>query len=96
MRIRNDLNGSETCKKKFWFLPTLIVTVSIPRYESNMEVTDSTKTIVGVTFGYLYDQMYDDARRNSLVEAVGKFTQDMLMDPGIESKVSEIFHFGPH
>jgi hypothetical protein len=32
--------------------------------------------------------MYDDARRNSLVEAVGKFTQDMLMDPGIESKVS--------
>jgi hypothetical protein len=54
-----------------------------------MEVTDSTKTIVGVTFGYLYDQMYDDARRNSLVEAVGKFTQDMLMDPGIESKVSD-------
>ena len=52
-----------------------------------MEVTDSTKTIVGVTFGYLYDQMYDDARRNSLVEAVGKFTQDMLMDPGQESKV---------
>jgi hypothetical protein len=54
-----------------------------------MEVTDSTKTIVGVCFGYLYDQMYDDARRNSLVEAVGKFTQDMLMDPGIESKVSD-------
>jgi hypothetical protein len=52
-----------------------------------MEVTDSTKTIVGVTMGHLYDQMYDDARRNSLVEEVGKFTQEMLMDPGIESKV---------
>ena len=61
-----------------------------------MEVTDSTKTIVGVTFGYLYDQMYDDARRNSLVEAVGKFTQDMLMDPGQESKVrSQGCGFGP-
>ena len=52
-----------------------------------MEVTDSTKTIVGVTFGFLYDQMYDDKRRNDLMEEVSKYTQEMLMDPGIESKV---------
>jgi hypothetical protein len=58
-----------------------------------MEVTDSTKTIVGVTMGHLYDQMYDDARRNSLVEEVGKFTQEMLMDPGIESKVDPTFRY---
>jgi hypothetical protein len=52
-----------------------------------MEVTDSTKTIVGVTFGFLYEQMYDDKRRNNLIEEVNKFTQEMLLDPSIESKV---------
>lgn len=57
------------------------------KYESAMEITESTKTIVGVTFGFLYEQMYDDARRAELTEIVSKFTQEKLMDPGIESKV---------
>jgi len=57
------------------------------KYESAMEITDSTKTIVGVTFGFLYEQMYDDKRREALIEEVGKFTQEKLMSPDIESKV---------
>ena len=52
------------------------------KYESAMEITESTKTIVGVTFGFLYEQMYDDARRAELTEIVSKFTQEKLMDPG--------------
>jgi len=57
------------------------------KYESNMDITDSTRTIVGVTFGFLYEQMYDDGRRAALTEKVDQYTQEMLMDPGIESKV---------
>ncbi|XP_023336334.1 protein unc-45 homolog B [Eurytemora carolleeae] len=57
------------------------------KYESNMEITDSTKTITGVTFGLLYEQMYDDGRRARLTAEIDKFTQEMLMDPGLESKV---------
>jgi len=57
------------------------------KYESAMDITDSTKTIVGVTFGFLYEQMYDDRRREALISEVGKFTQSKLMDPGMESKV---------
>lgn len=57
------------------------------KYESAMDITDSTKTIVGVTFGFLYEQMYDDRRREALIAEVGKFTQEKLMDPGMESKV---------
>ena len=31
--------------------------------------------------------MYDDRRREALIAEVGKFTQEKLMDPGMESKV---------
>jgi len=57
------------------------------KYESAMDITDSTKTIVGVTFGFLYEQMYDDKRREAIIAEVSKFTQEKLMDPGLESKV---------
>merc|ERR550519_3238724 len=57
------------------------------KYESAMDITDSTKTIVGVTFGFLYEQMWDDKKREALIAEVSKFTQEKLMDPGIESKV---------
>merc|ERR1719394_2286368 len=57
------------------------------KYESAMEITESTKTIVGVTFGFLYEQMYDDARRAELTEIVSNFTKEKLLDPGGESKV---------
>eukprot|EP00088_Acartia_fossae_P020179 TRINITY_DN21830_c0_g1_i4.p1 TRINITY_DN21830_c0_g1~~TRINITY_DN21830_c0_g1_i4.p1 ORF type:complete len:868 (-),score=244.57 TRINITY_DN21830_c0_g1_i4:118-2613(-) len=57
------------------------------KYESCMEITESTKTIVGVTFGFLFEQMYDDKRRASFTELVDNYTQEQLMDPSIESKV---------
>ena len=43
------------------------------KYESAMVITDSTKTIFGVTFGFLYEQMYD-RRREALIAEVRKFT----------------------
>merc|ERR1719295_1267174 len=33
------------------------------KHESAMEITDSTNTVVGICFGYLYEQMWDDERR---------------------------------
>merc|ERR550519_2401984 len=57
------------------------------KHESAMEITDSTNTIVGICFGHLYDQMWDDGRRNELVEKVDEFSKGKLMDPGLESKV---------
>ena len=57
------------------------------KYESAMEITESTKTIVGVTFGFLYEQMYDDTRRAELTEIVTNFTQEQLLNPEVESKV---------
>merc|ERR1712127_514445 len=52
-----------------------------------MEITDSTKTIVGVTFGHLYEQMWDDKRRQTLVDEISKYTSEKLMDPSMDAKV---------
>merc|ERR550519_2641357 len=57
------------------------------KYESAMDITESTKTIVGVTFGFLYEQMYDDKKREELTEIVTSFTQEKLLSPDTESKV---------
>ena len=57
------------------------------KYESAMDITESTKTIVGVTFGFLYEQMYDDKKREELTEIVTNFTQEKLLSPDTESKV---------
>jgi tetratricopeptide (TPR) repeat protein len=57
------------------------------KHESAMEITDSTNTIVGVCFGHLYEQMWDDARRNGMIEEIEKFTMSKLMDQDLESKV---------
>jgi len=57
------------------------------KYESSMEITESTKTIVGVTFAFLYEQMYDDKRRAIFSELVDNYAQEQLRDPSLDSKV---------
>lgn len=57
------------------------------KHESAMEITDSTNTIVGICFGHLYEQMWDDERRNLLIEKIDEFSKQKLMDPSLESKV---------
>ena len=56
------------------------------RYKPATGRRDSTKTIGGVTFG----QMYDNKRREGLVEEVAEYTAGKLMDPSMESKVSVV------
>jgi len=57
------------------------------RHESSMEITDNTRTVVGVCMAFCYEAMYDDKRRNAICEHVDKFIQDKLLDPSMESKV---------
>jgi len=57
------------------------------KHESAMEITDSTNTIVGICFGHLYDQMWDDEMRNTIIEKIDEFSKEKLMDAGLESKV---------
>ena len=44
-----------------------------------MEITESTKTIVGVTFAFLYEQMYDDKRRAIFNELVDNYVQVLCL-----------------
>merc|ERR1711915_1014183 len=57
------------------------------KHESAMEITDSTNTVVGICFGFLYEQMWDDERRNLIIEKIDEFSKEKLIDPGLESKV---------
>jgi len=57
------------------------------KHESSMEITDNTRTVVGVCMAFCYEAMYDDNRRNAICDHVDKFIQDKLLDPSMESKV---------
>jgi len=57
------------------------------KHESSMEITDDTRTVVGVCMAFCYEAMYDDKRRNAICDHVDKFIQDKLLDPSMESKV---------
>ncbi|XP_046396324.1 protein unc-45 homolog B [Ischnura elegans] len=56
-------------------------------YESKMEVTPSTKTLVAACLARIYESMYYDAAREEYVKAVEEFVLDKLKSPDLESKV---------
>uniref|UniRef100_A0A1B6DYT4 UNC-45/Cro1/She4 central domain-containing protein n=1 Tax=Clastoptera arizonana TaxID=38151 RepID=A0A1B6DYT4_9HEMI len=57
------------------------------KYESAMEITDSTKTITAVCLARIYENMYYDKARERYLEAVDDFIKGKLITPEIESKV---------
>lgn len=57
------------------------------KYESAMEITDSTKTITAVCLARIYENMYYDKAREKYLEAVDDFIKGKLITPEIESKV---------
>ncbi|KAG8231774.1 hypothetical protein J437_LFUL010749 [Ladona fulva] len=56
-------------------------------YESKMEVTPSTKTLVSACLNRIYECMYYDAARGEYLKAVEEFVTDKLKSPDLESKV---------
>ncbi|KAK7872199.1 hypothetical protein R5R35_001759 [Gryllus longicercus] len=57
------------------------------KYESAMEVTDSTRTIVSVCLARIYENMYYDQAKERYLNNVSEFVKDKLLTPDIESKV---------
>ena len=60
------------------------------KHESSMEVTDNTKPTVGACLGILYEQMYDDPKRNALSEQMDKWVTEKLSRPSTESCVRAV------
>lgn len=57
------------------------------KYESAMEITESTRTITAVCLARIYENMYYDKARERYLEAVDDFIKGKLITPEIESKV---------
>ena len=45
------------------------------KHESSMEITDNTRSVVGCCMGMLYEAMYDEHRRNAMLEEIDKFVK---------------------
>uniref|UniRef100_A0A1B6FDG5 Protein unc-45 homolog B n=1 Tax=Cuerna arida TaxID=1464854 RepID=A0A1B6FDG5_9HEMI len=57
------------------------------KYESAMEITESTRTITAVCLARIYENMYYDKARERYLEAVDDYIKGKLITPEIESKV---------
>lgn len=56
-------------------------------YESAMEITDSTRSLVSVCLARIYENMYYDKARQDFVSNIDDFVKGKLITPEIESKV---------
>ena len=57
------------------------------KYESAMEITDSTRTVTSVCLARIYENMYYDAAKEKFTNAIEEFIKDKLITPDLESKV---------
>ncbi|XP_035736786.1 protein unc-45 homolog B-like isoform X1 [Vespa mandarinia] len=57
------------------------------KYESAMDITSSTRTIMSVCLAKIYENMYYDAAKEKFRNAIDEYIKDKLLTPDIESKV---------
>ncbi|XP_018318631.1 protein unc-45 homolog B [Agrilus planipennis] len=57
------------------------------KYESSMNITSNTASIVSVCLSRIYENMYYDEARQKFVQKIEDFIKDKLLTPDIESKV---------
>lgn len=88
----DELNWAELLLKTDVYQRLMEVSSELTQYkhESSMEITDNTRCVLGVCLNVMYEQMYDDPRRNRMIEEVDHFIRGKLMDPSIESHVRAI------
>jgi len=60
------------------------------KHESSMDITDRTRSVVGVCLNVMYEQMWDDARRLLCSEEIDKFIRGKLVTQDSESHVRAI------
>lgn len=58
------------------------------KYESAMDITPSTRTIMSVCLAKIYENMYYDAAKEKFRNAIDEYIKGKLLTPDIESKVS--------
>ena len=71
------LNWAELCLKTDAYQRLMEVASEMLefKHESSMEITDRTRSVVGVCLNIMYEQMWDDARRQYFVDHIEKFIQ---------------------
>lgn len=57
------------------------------KYESAMEITESTRAITSVCLARVYENMYYDEARTRFLENIDDYVKSKLITPDIESKV---------
>lgn len=60
------------------------------KYESVMNITQSTRTVAAVCLSRIYENMYYDKLRAKFMERVESFIKEKLLNPDIESKVRAV------
>lgn len=57
------------------------------KYETSMDITDSTRTLTSVCLGRIYENMYNDENRKYYLENIDDFIKGKLITPETENKV---------
>ncbi|KAE8752791.1 hypothetical protein FOCC_FOCC000529 [Frankliniella occidentalis] len=57
------------------------------KYESAMEITDSTRSLVSVCLARIYENMYYDRARQDFISNIDDYVKGKLITPELESKV---------
>ncbi|BES95237.1 Myosin-Hypothetical protein striated muscle assembly central [Nesidiocoris tenuis] len=60
------------------------------KYETTMEITDSTRSLTSCCLGSIYENMYSDESRKYFLENVDDFIKGKLITPETENKVRVI------
>lgn len=83
------LNWAETFVEKKGLLRLLEVCSELEeyKYESAMNITQSSRTIAAACLARIYENMYYDQAREKFNQQVDEFIKDKLLAPDLESKV---------
>lgn len=57
------------------------------KYESAMDITQSSRTIAAVCMARIWDNMWYDGLRQKFMDQIDEFVKDKLLDPELEAKV---------
>ena len=60
------------------------------KYESSMEITDSTRTLISVCLARIYENMYYDQARQEYLTNISDYIKGRLITPDHESKVRAV------
>ncbi|KAK9503519.1 hypothetical protein O3M35_010058 [Rhynocoris fuscipes] len=57
------------------------------KYESSMEITDSTRTLTSLCLARIYENMYYDEARTRYLDNIDDYVKDKLLTPELENRI---------